>query len=104
MEHHAAKIMFFSESTELLNLFFVLFVETNIGENERHEPLILLSNDDGVQAKGLNELMDMLSPLGDILVMAPDGARSGSACAITAHDPLRYRVVAVRPGIKICAC
>ena len=67
-------------------------------------PLILLSNDDGVQAKGLNELIDMLSPLGDILVMAPDGARSGSACAITAHDPLRYRVMAVRPGIKICAC
>ena len=50
-------------------------------------PLILLSNDDGVQAKGLNELIDMLSPLGDILVMAPDSARSGSACAITAHDP-----------------
>ena len=46
----------------------------------------------------------MLSPLGDILVMAPDSARSGSACAITSHDPLRYRVVAVRPGIKICAC
>lgn len=67
-------------------------------------PLILLSNDDGVQAKGLNELIDMLSPLGDILVMAPDSARSGSACAITSHDPLRYRVVAVRPGIKICAC
>ena len=36
--------------------------------------------------------------------MAPDSARSGSACAITSHDPLRYRVVAVRPGIKICAC
>ena len=67
-------------------------------------PLILLSNDDGVQAKGLNELIDMLSPLGDILVMAPDSARSGSACAITSHDPLRYRVVAVRPGIKVCAC
>lgn len=67
-------------------------------------PLILLSNDDGVQAKGLNELIDMLSPLGDILVMAPDSARSGSACAITSYDPLRYRVVAVRPGIKVCAC
>ena len=67
-------------------------------------PLILLSNDDGVQAKGLNELIDMLSPLGDILVVAPDGARSGSACAITSHDPLRYRVLSVRPGVKVCAC
>ena len=40
-------------------------------------PLFLLSNDDGVQAKGLKELIDMLSPLGDLLVMAPDGPRSG---------------------------
>ena len=67
-------------------------------------PLFLLSNDDGVQAKGLKELIDMLSPLGDLLVMAPDGPRSGSACAITSHDPLHYRVVEVRPGVKVCAC
>ena len=39
-------------------------------------PLILVSNDDGVQAKGLNELIDMLRPLGDIIVMAPDSPRS----------------------------
>lgn len=63
-------------------------------------PLILLSNDDGVQAKGLNELIDVLSPLGDILVMAPDSARSGSACAITSHDPLRYRVRGCASGYK----
>lgn len=67
-------------------------------------PLILLSNDDGVQAKGLNELIDMLSALGDILVMAPDSGRSGSACAITAHDPLHFRLMSVRPGLKICVC
>ncbi|MCD8318536.1 MAG: 5'/3'-nucleotidase SurE [Paraprevotella sp.] len=67
-------------------------------------PLILLSNDDGVQAKGLNELIDMLSPMGDLLVMAPDGARSGAACGITSHNPLRYKVLSVRPGVKICAC
>lgn len=34
-------------------------------------PLILVSNDDGVQAKGLNELIGMLRPLGDVIVMAP---------------------------------
>lgn len=64
----------------------------------------MLSNDDGVRAKGLNELVGMLSPLGDILVMAPESARSGFGCAITGRDPIRYRVVAVRPGVKICAC
>ena len=34
-------------------------------------PLILLSNDDGGQAKGLKEVIDMLSRMGDILVVAP---------------------------------
>ncbi len=67
-------------------------------------PLILLSNDDGVQAKGLNALIEMLSPLGDMVVMAPDGARSGAACGITSQTPLQYQVVAVRPGLKVCAC
>lgn len=67
-------------------------------------PLLLLSNDDGVQAKGLNELTGMLSPLGDILVMAPDGPRSGSACAITSDMPLRYQVLEERSGLKVCAC
>ena len=71
--------------------------------NDR-KPLILISNDDGVQAKGVNALVDMLSPLGDILMMAPDRARSGSACGITPHDPVRYRVVEERPGVKVCAC
>ena len=68
------------------------------------KPLILISNDDGVRAKGLAALVDALSPLGDILVMAPDRARSGSACGITPHDPVRYKVVEERPGVKICAC
>ena len=68
------------------------------------KPLILISNDDGVRAKGLAALVDALSPLGDILVMAPDRARSGSACGITPHDPVRYKVVEERRGVKICAC
>lgn len=69
-----------------------------------NRPLILLSNDDGVQAKGLKELMDMLSPLGELLVMAPDRGRSGLACGITSCEPLHYQVLSVRPGLKVCAC
>lgn len=67
-------------------------------------PLILLSNDDGVQAKGLNELIDFLSPLADLFVMAPDSARSGASCSISSYEPLRYRTLLVRPGLKVCAC
>lgn len=67
-------------------------------------PLILISNDDGVQAKGINELTDVLSAVGDVVVMAPDRARSGAGCSITAHEPLRFHVHSVRPGVKICSC
>ena len=50
---------------------------------ENKKPLILVSNDDGVMAKGINELVRLLRPLGDIVVMAPDSPRSGSGCALT---------------------
>ena len=46
-------------------------------ENQR--PLILISNDDGVIAKGISELIKFLRPLGEIVVMAPDAPRSGNA-------------------------
>ena len=52
-------------------------------------PLILISNDDGYQAKGINSLIDMLRDMGDILVCAPDSARSGFSCAFSATVPLR---------------
>ena len=51
---------------------------------EKEKPLILVSNDDGVMAKGINELVKFLRPLGEIIVMAPDAPRSGSGCALTA--------------------
>lgn len=52
-------------------------------------PLILISNDDGYQAKGINSLVDMLRDMADILVCAPDAARSGFSCAFSATTPLR---------------
>ena len=36
-------------------------------------PLILISNDDGYKARGINFLADLLAPMADVLVMAPDG-------------------------------
>ena len=46
-------------------------------------PLILITNDDGYQAKGINELVKCLRSLGEIVVFAPDGPRSGMGSAIT---------------------
>lgn len=67
-------------------------------------PLILVSNDDGVIAKGLNELIKMLRPLGDLVVMAPDSPRSGSACAVTVQDPVHYTTCCEEEGLSVYAC
>lgn len=56
---------------------------------EIKRPLLLISNDDGYQAKGIRQLVEMLSDYGDIIVCAPDEARSGFSCAFSATVPLR---------------
>ncbi|MEG1546270.1 MAG: 5'/3'-nucleotidase SurE [Bacteroides sp.] len=67
-------------------------------------PQILISNDDGVEAKGINELIDYLRSLGDLLVMAPDSARSGMSCALTAGTPVKYSLVRKEEGLTIYKC
>ena len=71
-------------------------------ENKR--PLILISNDDGYQAKGINTLIDMLRPLADIVVCAPDGARSGYSCAFSAELPLRLTLRREEQGVQVWSC
>ncbi|MBQ8988085.1 MAG: 5'/3'-nucleotidase SurE, partial [Prevotella sp.] len=48
---------------------------------EIKRPLLLISNDDGYQAKGIRTLAETLSDMGDIIVCAPESARSGFSCA-----------------------
>ncbi|MFA7106562.1 MAG: 5'/3'-nucleotidase SurE, partial [Candidatus Izemoplasmatales bacterium] len=54
-------------------------------------PLILVVNDDGYQAKGLLSLIEVAKTKGDVLVVAPDGPRSGMSHAITMNVPLRLK-------------
>ena len=69
-----------------------------------NRPLILISNDDGFQAKGINQLVDMLSDMADILVCAPDGPRSGYSCAFSATTPLRLTLRQRRQGVEVWSC
>ena len=52
---------------------------------------ILLSNDDGYFAPGLEALYDALKPLGDVTVMAPERDRSGASNSLTLDRPLSVR-------------
>lgn len=50
---------------------------------------ILVTNDDGIYAPGLWALVDAVSYLGEVMVIAPDREQSGIGAAITLHHPLR---------------
>jgi len=50
---------------------------------------ILVSNDDGYLATGINVLADALSEIADVVVFAPDRNRSAASNSLTLHDPLR---------------
>lgn len=65
------------------------------------KPLILISNDDGFQAKGIRVLVDMLRDIADIMVCAPDGPRSGYALAFSANKPLTLTLRQKEPGLEV---
>ena len=69
-----------------------------------NRPLILITNDDGVDAKGIKELTKCLRDLGDIIVFAPDGARSGMSSAITSNIPIKYKLIKEEEGLKVYSC
>lgn len=52
---------------------------------------ILLSNDDGIAAKGLRVLKEAVEGLGEVRVVAPDGERSAIGMAITLTKALRAK-------------
>ena len=49
---------------------------------------ILISNDDGYLAPGIIALANALTPIAEIVVVAPDGNRSGSSNSLTLDRPL----------------
>ncbi|MBE9467671.1 MAG: 5'/3'-nucleotidase SurE [Bacteroidetes bacterium] len=67
-------------------------------------PLILVSNDDGVNARGLENLIDVVKPYGDIVVVAPESPRSGMSHAISFKNPLRLNKIKEYDNVKIYSC
>jgi len=54
---------------------------------------ILLSNDDGYQARGLRTLAEALKQIAEVVVVAPDRNRSGASNSLTLETPLRVERV-----------
>jgi 5'-nucleotidase len=53
------------------------------------KPLILISNDDGITSPGIRVLVEVMTSLGEVIVVAPDSPQSGMGHAITIGDTLR---------------
>ena len=53
--------------------------------------LILVTNDDGVDAPGLRALELFAQQLGDVVVIAPDGPRSGFSHSVTMYDSMELK-------------
>lgn len=65
-----------------------------------NRPLILVTNDDGIEAKGLKELVSVAREFGDVVVISSREAMSGMSHAITIKVPLRVLLVEQEEGFK----
>jgi 5'-nucleotidase len=70
----------------------------------KNRPLILVTNDDGINAPGLKALVEVARELGDVVVVAPDSPQSGQGHAITLKDPLRLKKVKIFEGLEAWEC
>jgi len=61
---------------------------------------ILITNDDGIESEGLKTLARVLSRDHRIMIVAPDGERSGKSHSISLGEPVRMR----RMGENALAC
>jgi 5'-nucleotidase len=59
----------------------------------KEEPVILVTNDDGITAPGIRNLVEAVKGLGQVVVVAPDKPQSGMGHAITIGVPLRLHKV-----------
>jgi 5'-nucleotidase len=57
---------------------------------------ILVSNDDGYLATGINALADALAEIAEVTVVAPDRNQSGASNSLTLHTPLRVHSISER--------
>lgn len=56
-------------------------------------PLILVTNDDGITAPGIRNLVEFMNEIGDVVVVAPNSPQSGKGHAITINATLTFEEI-----------
>ena len=70
----------------------------------KEQPVILVTNDDGITAPGIRNLVEAVKHLGKIVVVAPDKPQSGMGHAITIGTPLRLHKVNAFDDVEAWQC
>jgi 5'-nucleotidase len=70
----------------------------------KNRPVILITNDDGVTAPGIKNLVEAVKDLGKIVVVAPDKPQSGMGHAITIGQPLRLHKLQTEDNVETWSC
>ncbi|MDR1544269.1 MAG: 5'/3'-nucleotidase SurE [Prevotellaceae bacterium] len=65
---------------------------------------ILVTNDDGFQSKGIKALIEIARGFGNVLVVAPDSARSAQSSALTVSMPITYNEILKEDNLRIISC
>src|SRR5438045_7036030 len=71
---------------------------------KKDRPVILITNDDGVTAPGIMNLVEAVKDLGKIIVVAPDKPQSGMGHAITIGQPLRLHKIHSIENVEAWQC
>ncbi|MGI8951253.1 MAG: 5'/3'-nucleotidase SurE [Chitinophagaceae bacterium] len=71
---------------------------------KKKQPIILVTNDDGITSPGIKALVECVRNLGKIIVVAPDKPQSGMGHAITVGQPLRLHPVHSFKDIEAWQC
>ncbi|MBL0070042.1 MAG: 5'/3'-nucleotidase SurE [Chitinophagaceae bacterium] len=72
--------------------------------SSKERPVILITNDDGVTAPGIMNLVEAVKDLGKIVVVAPDKPQSGMGHAITIGQPLRLHKIHSIDNVETWSC
>lgn len=67
-------------------------------------PLILVTNDDGITAPGIRNLVEVAREFGEVVVVAPNKPQSAQGHAITIEQPLRLYKDSLFEGIESYEC
>ncbi len=70
----------------------------------KEQPLILITNDDGITAPGIASLIQLAQEIGRVFVVAPDKPQSGMGHAITINSTIRVQKTNYYQGIEEYSC